>query len=122
MIAVIICARNEAAQLAACLRAVREASRRRRLGGEAVLRLVVLDSCTDGSADIARDYGVHTLRLQVGNADAARARGAQWATERGARWLAYTDADSVVAPDWLSAQLARAASADIHPRAAAVSA
>lgn len=122
MIAVIVCTRNQEAHLEACLRAVREASRRRRLGGEAVLRLVVLDSCTDGSARIARDRGAHTLHLQVGNADTARAQGAQWAMERGARWLAFTDADSVVAPDWLSAQLAQAHGADSQPRAEAVSA
>ncbi len=106
MIAVIISAHNDEARLPACLRAVREASRRRRLGGEAVLRLVVLDACTDGSAAIAREGGAHTLSLQVCNIGAARAQGAQWAIERGARWLAFTDADSVVAPDWLSVQLA----------------
>ena len=111
MIAVIVLAHNDEANLAACLRAVREASRRRRLGGEAVLRVVVLDSCTDGSAAIARACGVHTLRLQVGNLDVARALGAQWASERGARWLAYIPADVVVAPDWLSAQLAQGADA-----------
>lgn len=106
MIAVIIVAQNDAAHLGACLRAVREASRRRRLGGEVVLRLVVLDSCTDGSAGIARDGGAHLLRLQAGNLGVARARGAQRAIERGARWLAFTTADAVVAPEWLSAQLA----------------
>ena len=105
MIAVIISARNDEAHLGTCLRSVREASRRRRLGGEAVLRLVVLDTCTDGSAAIARDGGAHTLRLQTGNIGAARAQGAQWAVDRGARWLAFTDAESVVAPDWLSIQL-----------------
>jgi hypothetical protein len=36
----------------------------------------------------------------------ARAAGARFALEAGARWLAFTDADSVVAPDWLSTQLA----------------
>ncbi len=105
VIAVIISARNDEAHLGACLRAVREASRRRRLGGEAVLRLVALDTCTDGSAAIARDGGAHTLRLQTGNIGAARAQGAQWAVDRGARWLAFTDAETVVAPDWLSIQL-----------------
>lgn len=104
MIAVIISARNDEAHLAACLRAVREASRRRRLGGEAVLRLVVLDNCTDGSAAIARDGGAHSMTLHTGNI-AARAQGAQWAVDRGARWLAFTDAETVVAPDWLSTQL-----------------
>jgi len=111
VIAVIVSAHNDEKHLGACLRAVREASRRRRLGGEVVLRLVVLDTCTDGSAGIARDCGVHMLRLQACNIGAARALGAQWAIERGARWLAFTDADSVVAPDWLSAQLALGADA-----------
>jgi glycosyltransferase involved in cell wall biosynthesis len=106
MIAVIVPVHNEELLLAACLRAVREASRRRRLNGEAVLRVVVLDACNDASADIARVCGVHALCLQACNVGAARALGAQWAIDRGARWLAFTDADSVVAPDWLSAQLA----------------
>lgn len=106
MIAVIVPVHNEEAVLTECLRSIREASRRRRLDGEAVLRVVVLDACTDGSADIARAYGTHLLRLQACNVGAARALGAQWAIDRGARWLAFTDADSVVAPDWLSAQLA----------------
>lgn len=106
MIAVIVPVHNEESLLAQCLRSVREASRRRRLNGEAVLRVVVLDACTDASSDIARSSGVHTLCLQACNVGAARALGAQWALDRGARWLAFTDADSVVAPDWLSAQLA----------------
>lgn len=105
MIAVIVPVHNEEAYLAACLRSVREASRRRRLDGEPVLRVVVLDNCNDGSADIARVCGAHTLRLQACNVGAARALGAQWAIDRGARWLAFTDADSVVAPEWLSSQL-----------------
>lgn len=106
MIAVIVPVHNEQALLAGCLRAVREASRRRYLNGEAVLRVVVLDACTDASGDIARSAGAHTLSLQACNVGAARALGAQWAIDRGARWLAFTDADTVVAADWLAAQLA----------------
>jgi glycosyltransferase involved in cell wall biosynthesis len=106
VIAAIVSAHNDEAHLADCLRAVREASRRRRLGGEAVLRVVVLDACTDSSARISREAGAHTLSLQARNMGAARALGAQWAIEGGARWLAFTDADAVVAPEWLSAQLA----------------
>ncbi len=106
MIAAIVSAQNDEVHLADCLRAVREAARRRRLGGEAVLRVVVLDTCTDGSARICREAGTHTLSLQVRNMGAARALGAQWAIAGGARWLAFTDADALVAPEWLSAQLA----------------
>lgn len=107
MIAVIVPAYNEEACLGACLRSVRVASRIRQLDREQVLRVVVLDTCTDQSEKIARAWAAHTLSLQACNAGAARALGAQWALNHGARWLAFTDADSVVAPDWLSMQLAQ---------------
>lgn len=41
----------------------------------------------------------------------ARAVGAELALATGARWLAFTDADSVVAPEWLADQLALEADA-----------
>jgi len=46
---------------------------------------------------------VPAMMRNVGN---ARAMGASLLVEEGARWLAFTDADSMVAPDWLVAQLA----------------
>jgi len=42
---------------------------------------------------------------------AARALGASFALDSGARWLAFTDADTIVPPDWLAAQLAADAEA-----------
>jgi cellulose synthase/poly-beta-1,6-N-acetylglucosamine synthase-like glycosyltransferase len=66
---------------------------------------VVLDHCTDDTADIVSAWPVDTLTVSLRNVGAARAHGAQALLARGARWLAFTDADSVVAQDWLVHQL-----------------
>jgi glycosyltransferase involved in cell wall biosynthesis len=106
MIGVVIPAHNEEELLAACLVAATAAARHPALGGETVRVLVVLDACTDGSAQIARGLGVEALTIDACNVGAARAAGANRLLAAGARWLAFTDADSRVAPDWLVAQFA----------------
>lgn len=105
MIAVIIPAHNEARRLGHCLKAVRVAAARAEAAGLEVEVLVVLDRCTDASARIARHHGVHTLALEAGNVGIARRLGAAWMIERGAQWLAFTDADSRVPGHWLLSQL-----------------
>lgn len=115
MIGIVIPAHNEAALLASCLVAANAAARHRALGGEAVRVLVVLDACTDASAEIARRSNVETLAIHARNVGAARAAGARHLLEAGARWLAFSDADSRVAPDWLAAQLALGADAVCGP-------
>lgn len=106
MIGVLIPVHNEEQLLGECLKTVLEAGRHPALRGEPVLILVVLDSCSDGSADIARQYAVATLEVAVRNVGQARAAGASLLLERGARWIACTDGDSSVAGDWLVEQLA----------------
>jgi glycosyltransferase involved in cell wall biosynthesis len=106
MIGVVVPAHDEEAHLAPCLRSLATAARCPRLLGEAVQVVVVLDSCTDGSAAIAEHMGATTLALKARNVGLARARGATLALDAGARWLAFTDADSEVAPGWLADQLA----------------
>lgn len=106
MIGVVVPAHNEEDHLAACLASLQAAGRHPLLGGEGVQIVVVLDSCDDHSADIARRLGAQTLSCDGRNVGAARALGAAHALAAGARWLAFTDADSVVARDWLVAQLA----------------
>lgn len=91
--------------MGACLQALQCAARCERLNGEAVMLVVVLDDCTDASGAIARESGAVVLSIQARNVGTARATGAQFALDVGARWLAFTDADSLVAPDWLAAQL-----------------
>jgi glycosyltransferase involved in cell wall biosynthesis len=111
MIGVIVPAHNEEALLAPCLAALIEASRHEDLAGEVVRVVVVLDACDDFSGAIARAYGVQTLTLKARNVGIARATGADLLLAEGARWLAFTDADSRVSPGWLVAQLAQDADA-----------
>ncbi len=106
MIGVIVPAHNEAGSIAACLRSIQAAAGCVALNGEEVLVIVVLDACTDDTERICRETGVVVLSCDVQNVGIARALGAATALEAGARWLAFTDADSVVAPDWISKQLA----------------
>ncbi|WP_300630295.1 glycosyltransferase [Pseudomonas sp.] len=106
MIGILIPVHNEETLLDECLNAARIAANHPELRGEAVQILVVLDSCSDGSAAIAHAQGVHCLAVEARNVGHARGVGAQHLLNLGARWIACTDADSRVAPDWLVAQLA----------------
>ncbi|MFL9926319.1 glycosyltransferase family 2 protein [Herbaspirillum lusitanum] len=111
MIGVVIPAHNEEQYLSACLSAMHLAARHPALN-EAVRIIVALDACTDRSALIARSHQVEIIALQARNVGMARAAGASRLLAAGARWLAFTDADSLVAPDWLAAQLLLELNAD----------
>jgi len=112
-LAVVIPARNEGERLGACLRSVREAVARLREEGHRlhVRIVVVLDSCTDDSRDIAASFaGVTLVHTGYSNVGAARATGVRWALQalRGTpehTWIANTDADSTVPTAWLVDQL-----------------
>lgn len=106
MIGILIPAHNEEALLEECLQAALLAARHELLNGEDVEVLVVLDSCTDRSLEIVKSHPVHSLVIQARNVGEARAAGARFLLERGARWISCSDADSRVAHDWLVAQLA----------------
>ncbi|MCY7315928.1 MAG: glycosyltransferase [Rubrivivax sp.] len=106
MIAAIIPAHDEADHIGACLQSLRVASRSGRLKGETVLVVVVADDCSDTTATLASQAGASVLSIQARNVGTARGLGAQFALCAGARWLAFTDADSVVGEDWLADQLA----------------
>ncbi|MBF8778255.1 glycosyltransferase [Pseudomonas fulva] len=111
MIGVVIPAHNEARRLGRCLRAVKAARRQAEQAGYQVQVLVVLDRCSDASEAIARRHGVMTLVVDAGNVGQARRAGAAFMLERGARWLACTDADSRVPEHWLLWQVQCAADA-----------
>lgn len=111
MIAVIVPAHDEAGHIGACLESLAIARACPALDGEPIVIVVVLDACTDATEDIARGFDVITLPCSARNVGRARALGARWALDHGARWLAFTDADTAVAPDWLAVQLALEADA-----------
>lgn len=106
MIGVAIPAHDEAGHIGAALAAVQRAAVHPALAGEPVAVVVVADACNDDTAARAAEQGATTLTVCARNVGFARAAGANWLLERGARWLAFTDADSRVADDWLAAQLA----------------
>lgn len=105
MLAIIIPAHNEAACIGACLAAAFVAASHPRLLGEASRVIVVSDACTDDTSEISRAAGADVIEVTTRNVGFARAEGARFALTLGARWLAFTDADSLVAPDWLAKQL-----------------
>jgi glycosyltransferase involved in cell wall biosynthesis len=128
-ISVVMPAHNEEEHLGRALLAVqRAADSLHRLRPDVEVRvIVVLDSCTDGSAGIADEFVAADRRfsaLEVGfrNAGASRAAGIRAAGIGAARrrppgkrwtpppwagrtWLANTDADSQVPDNWLVRQL-----------------
>lgn len=119
MIGVVVPVHNEEACLEACLIALTVASAHPMLGGEPVVVVLVLDDCSDRSAAIANRHATRhrpngeltCLTVAARNVGKARHAGAEHLLARDARWLAFTDADTRVAPDWLVAQLALRADA-----------
>jgi len=106
VIGVVVPAHNEAQGIGDTLDSLIDAAADPALAGEAIEILVVLDACDDGTAAVAARHGVRTLAVQVRNVGLARQAGADALLRRGARWLAFTDADTSVPSDWLAAQLA----------------
>lgn len=109
-IGVVLPVRDEQALLPRCLAALRHASAQVELP---VHLVVVLDACTDRSAEvIAATPAIGTLQdvleVQARSVGAARAAGCAQLLARFGRddlWLANTDADSAVEPGWLRGQL-----------------
>lgn len=112
--AVVLPARNEEELLPAALSSVRAAARElaaTRTGGArvSVSVTVVLDSCTDSSAEVvatAKDLWAPELDLRLlsgsfGTVGAARAAGIAGQPLRPGLWIANTDADTVVPEHWL---------------------
>jgi glycosyltransferase involved in cell wall biosynthesis len=105
MIGVVIPVHDEEKLLGECLEAVRRAAMDPLLDAEPVEIVVVLDACADRSAAIAIQHKAQIVSLHARCVGAARALGASLALDNGARWIAFTDADTIVPMNWLSAQL-----------------
>ncbi|MFC9434901.1 glycosyltransferase [Nocardia sp. NPDC057030] len=102
-ILVVVPVRNEERLLPACLSALARAAGR----VDVPVRVqLVLDACTDGSADVPPS-NVAVMKVDERNVGAARALGFAHAGANCAAetWFATTDADSEVDERWLRAQL-----------------
>lgn len=111
-IAVVIPAFNEESTLGPCLAALQRAQLQLRSREPEITTsvVVVLDSCTDTSAQVASAHPqVTALEVTERCVGAARAAGVAHALQgQGADWIACTDADSTVPVDWLCEHAAAA--------------
>jgi glycosyltransferase involved in cell wall biosynthesis len=115
---VVVPTRNEESRLPRCLTALAAAvaALEDEFGADApaISVIVVLDRCTDDSAQVAAQWPqFETLECTAGSVGAARRAGVAHAlagTDAGHTWVATTDADSAVPPRWLTVQLVLAES------------
>ncbi|MET0303601.1 MAG: glycosyltransferase [Microbacteriaceae bacterium] len=109
-IGVVIPVHDEEQRLAACLDAMQDAVAAVH-GRVGVVVVVVLDACTDRSAEIAAGYPFTVVDIDAATVGVARRAGVERAraelgvTRPSGLWIAGTDADSVVPVDWLTFQL-----------------
>ncbi|MGT2425011.1 glycosyltransferase [Amnibacterium kyonggiense] len=106
-VVVAVPARDEEARLPAALAAIRVAASTCPVP---VTVVVAADACSDATADVARAGGalvVETAAARVGTARASAVSAGLAAAGGDPRrvWIANTDADSLVPPDWLTVHL-----------------
>lgn len=106
-VVVAVPARDEEERLPAALAAIHAAAG---MVAVPVTVAVAADACADATAVVARAHGtlvVETAAARVGAARAAAVAAGLHAAgiEPGRIWIANTDADSVVPPDWLTVHL-----------------
>jgi glycosyltransferase involved in cell wall biosynthesis len=123
-IVVVIPARDEADLIARCLRSVHRAIELlQEMKGDAspsVRVVVVLDSCSDDTAELVSSFAfAEVVEIEAGSVGVARSAGIEHALARedvpaNLLWIANTDADSAVPPQWLVEQVRLAdAGADV---------
>ena len=114
-VGVVVPVHNEAELLDRCLAALGVAVETAAGRGIRCEVCIVLDDCTDDSAAIAAAYPFPTEAVAAASVGRARAHGVQAVLSAlmgvpGERvWLANTDADSAVPPNWIVAQCELAA-------------
>lgn len=108
-VGVVVPAHDEEELLPACLAALQRAAAQ--IGPVPVHLLVVADACGDRTAELAGAAGADVIEIRARRVGAARAAGFAEVLRRtrdtrpAAVWLATTDADTLVPPDWLARQM-----------------
>lgn len=103
-IGIVIPAHNEAMTISDCLASVQTAIEQLPSNISAY-PLVVLDDCTDGTLPLVKTAGVDYICCDYHCVGQVRDMGIRHAIKNGANWIACTDADSIVMPDWLVEQV-----------------
>ena len=102
-------ANNEEGSLSGCLRSIGSAVRALRAWRPDISTSVCvgLDRCTDRSGEVAGQHGASSVPVGAPGVGAARDAAIRLGlrelgvTNLAGAWLACTDADTIVAPDWL---------------------
>lgn len=97
MISFVIPAYNEERYLGATLERLIESAE---AVGEPYEIIVVADGCSDGTADVARRYGIRLLEVELRHIAAVRNAGAR---EAAGDLFVFVDADTLVPPETLAA-------------------
>lgn len=118
-IGIVIPAHNEADTIADCLASIKIAIKQLPSSIEA-FAIVVLDSCTDDTLTLVKAAGVDYISCDYRCVGKVRDAGIIQAIDQGATWLACTDADSVVSPDWLTQQVAHIATQALSKQSTAM--
>ncbi len=103
-IGIVIPAHNEAMTISDCLASVQTAIRQLP-SNILAYPLVVLDDCTDDTLALVKIADVDYTECDYHCVGRVRDMGIRHAIKKGANWIACTDADSVVTPDWLVQQV-----------------
>lgn len=104
-IGVVIPAHNEEETIMDCLTSIKIAAKQLPTDIEVAI-LVVLDSCNDQTELKVQHVGVQSISCDFKCVGQARDLGTRLLIQQGATWIACTDADSLVAADWLAQQVA----------------
>jgi glycosyltransferase involved in cell wall biosynthesis len=109
-ISVVVPAHDEEDRIGPCLESLRVAATHPSLARTAVRVVVVLDSCSDQTGERADRLGVDAIEVSARSVGPARSAGFAHLLGRAGvadrhHWLATTDADSKVPPEWLARQL-----------------
>lgn len=107
-VGVLVPARDEAVLLPACLDAIFRSLAHPALADLDRAVVVAADRCRDSTAEVARQAGAAVVEGSFGGPGGARRAAVDpLLAMLGSRatWLATTDADSVVPPDWLARQV-----------------
>lgn len=103
-IGIVIPAHNEAMTISNCLASVQTAIEQLPSNISAHA-LVVLDDCNDDTLALVESAGVDYIECDYHCVGRVRDIGIRHAIKKDATWIACTDADSIVTPDWLVEQI-----------------